>query len=305
MSGSDADFACESLDRYLRRIRLPAYFVQNYFLPLISSVTTCSHQALLKFPARDVVEYKKRTHKAPHYVVAAGVHEVQEKLAQGLKVTLGSRVTSVEYWGSKVRVSWTKTTGNLHDSTNQQRKLFDHVIMAVSPDVAGLIFEPLRKDMAHVPTIYVESIIHTDTSMLFTQPTSNKPTSQPSRSNESQMIHLRSSLDSTESIHEQPSSVVVTTCPTSPIDPLKIIRRSGFTRVLRTPRSREIVNRVFGSGRSRNETFSKSLQWRNGDGNVWLVGGWCWDGMVLLEGCVVSAMRMADGMGVHVPWRKA
>jgi hypothetical protein len=44
-------------------------------------------------------------------------------------------------------------------------------------------------------------------------------------------------------------------------------------------------------------------QWRSGDDNVYLVGGWCWDGMVLLEGCVVSAMRVADALGVEVPWR--
>jgi len=55
---------------------------------------------------------------------------------------------------------------------------------------------------------------------------------------------------------------------------------------------------------SNNSGNEKSSQWLNGDGNVWLVGGWCWDGMVLLEGCVISAMRVADGMGVQVPWRK-
>ena len=155
-------------------------------------------------------------------------------------------------------------------------------------------------------TIYVESIVHTDTSMLFTQPTSNKkPIPHPGTSNKSQIIHLRSSSGSTESIHEQPSSVIVTTCPATPIDPSKIIRRSGFTRVLRTPRSREVVNHIFDGSGSRNESLSKPLHWRNGDGNVWLVGGWCWDGMVLLEGCVVSAMRVADGMGLRIPWRKS
>ena len=37
---------------------------------------------------------------------------------------------------------------------------------------------------------------------------------------------------------------------------------------------------------------------------MYLAGGWCWDGMVLLEGCIVSAMRIARDLGVDVPWTK-
>lgn len=32
--------------------------------------------------------------------------------------------------------------------------------------------------------------------------------------------------------------------------------------------------------------------WVNGDEGVWLMGVWCWDGMVLFEGCVVFVMRI-------------
>jgi hypothetical protein len=73
--------------------------------------------------------------------------------------------------------------------------------------------------------------------------------------------------------------------------------------VLRSPESQRIVNAIFGA-ESRSCIDEKSVPlWRNGDDNVWLAGGWCWDGMVLLEGCVVSAMRVADAFDVEVPWR--
>lgn len=32
-------------------------------------------------------------------------------------------------------------------------------------------------------------------------------------------------------------------------------------------------------------------------------GGCCWEGMVPLEGCIVSAIAVADTFGVDIPWR--
>lgn len=67
-----------------------------------------------------------------------------------------------------------------------------------------------------------------------------------------------------------------------------------------------MVERIFSRNNNSSARYDngekKEFSWRNGDGNVWLVGAWCWDGMVLLEGCVVSAMRVADDLGVEVPW---
>ena len=45
-----------------------------------------------------------------------------------------------------------------------------------------------------------------------------------------------------------------------------------------------------------------SKDWKNGDDGVWLVGGWCWDDMVLLEGCVVSAIRVAKALDMEIPF---
>ena len=121
-----------------------------------------------------------------------------------------------------------------------------------------------------------------------------------------QTIHLRTSakLAQTESIHVHVSGAMVTTCPFSDISSAQNVLASvDFLRVLRTPRSRHVVNNIFGenlSGPLLDEKQSSS--WRNGDNGVWLVGGWCWDGMVLLEGCVVSAMRVAVGFDVDIPW---
>ena len=287
----------ETLRQYVERIRLPGYYVKNYLLPLMSSVTTCSHDALMDFPAIDLVDYERRTFRKKHYTVLGGIHRVQTKLSEDQTYRLGSKVTAVENVGTKVQVSWTDT----HDGQSSSG-LFDHVILGVTPDVVGAIFQPLKSAMAAVPTTTVQSVVHRDFSKildssksLWTQMSLNSGESAP------QPIHMRSNATATESIHEHPSSALITTYPIAPIDLEKVVYTATFTRVLRSSASRQIVNQIFDKKRPADE---KSQFWQNGDGNVWLVGGWCWDGMVMLEGCLASATRVAHALDVEVPWIK-
>lgn len=139
-------------------------------------------------------------------------------------------------------------------------------------------------------------------------------------------LHLRSTRNGrTEAIHAFANDVLVTTQPIVPIPDQHgdkdsenedesgvVLSRARFTRVLRTVHSRAVLNRIFGENVDEEEGEQDGVgdangrgivkEWRNGDGQVWLAGGWCWDGIVLLEGCVVSAMRVAEGLGVGVPW---
>lgn len=291
----------ESLREYLERVRIPRYYTKNYLLPLMSSVATCTHDALLEFPAIDIVDYERGTFRQPHYTVVGGVDRVQGILSKEQKVRFGTTVTAVENVGSKVHITWKGAQNNGTDSA-----LFDHVILAVTPNVVGSIFEPLRTAMADIPTVSVESVVHNDRTRTTHSSKSLKRKLQSEAPSQTltppQPIHFHSNSTATESIHEHPSSALISTLPLSPIDPAKVIHRVQFTRVLRTPRSRKVVNGIFIDSQRGREDEEQGV-WRNGDGNVWLVGGWCWDGMVMLEGCIVSAMRMADGLGVEVPWR--
>lgn len=293
----------ESFQQYLERIRLPRYYVKHYLLPLVSSVTTCTHDAVLKFPAIDIVEYERRTFRKPHYLVVGGVRKVQEKLAENLKVHYGAKVSEVEKIGNnKVQVSWANRDGQAYAES------FDYVIMAVTPDVVGAIFSPLRKAMAGIPTVPVESIVHRDFSRISRCSNSLKQQVCLTKSSSSanfdlaQPIHICSNSSASESVHEHPSSALITTYPVAPIDPAKVVHRAKFTRVLRTTKSRDIVNRVINIKPSQRIMEEKQQSWSNGDGNVFLVGGWCWDGMVMLEGCIFSAMRVAHSLDVEIPW---
>ncbi|PKX93155.1 uncharacterized protein P174DRAFT_443018 [Aspergillus novofumigatus IBT 16806] len=279
----------ESFDHYLRRIYLPQYYNANYLLPLISSVCTCSHEELLTFPAVDVLEYKKLTNRQPHYVVTDGVHTVQETLLRGLDVRLGVQSTKVTPTPNGVELTYRKADSGAQEIT----ELFDLVVLAVSPDVVAHIFEPLASCLGEVPTTTVKTVAHTDFANL---PQVGTGVKQPGH------IFLRSNASTTESVHVQPNSVLVTTNPLTPIDETKVIQSASFTRVLRSPQSRRLINRVF--DKEGRHSDSKAINWRSGDNGVYLAGGWCWDGMVLLEGCIVSAMRVAADLGVEVPWER-
>ncbi|EGD93765.1 hypothetical protein TESG_01300 [Trichophyton tonsurans CBS 112818] len=305
------DDQLETLEEYFNRVRLPRHFVYRYILPPFATLSTCNHAEMLSFPAHDIVQYVRRTYRAPHYLVREGTQIVEDTLSKGLNIRLGARVTSVRPTGSSVMVCWESTSsaselaGEKIPPMSSCQRTFDRVILAVPPNIVGAIFEPLREETSLLPTRSVESLIHTDASTLpniYSEPVKAQTTSRE----EVEWGHFRSTVESTESIHEHPSSYIITTCPILPIDPSKVVRRSYFTRTLRTPQSRAVVNRIFDkSATPDGQAADKPAGWRNGEGNVFLVGSWCWDGMVLLEGCVVSAMRAAEDFGVKVPWAQS
>ncbi|KAF2020649.1 FAD/NAD(P)-binding domain-containing protein [Aaosphaeria arxii CBS 175.79] len=289
----------ESLEEYLRRTWVPEYFISYYVLPLISSVTTCPHQSLLGFPASDVIGYKRRTHNAPHYTVSNGVNTVQERLIKGVNYELSAPISKVTPTGNRVKLTWKKVDSN---DAEDQEETFDKVIMAVAPDIVGQIFGPLQHFMRRIPTVMVESVVHSDKTML------KQGSSLEQRKSRlgAQLIYLRTTTDNihqTESHHVQNCGSIVTTCPIDKIDDEHTIHSATFTRVLRTPESKRIVNSIFRDTPNFAGAEKSNSLWKNGDDNVFLVGGWCWDGMVLLEGCIVSAMRVANALNVEIPWK--
>ncbi|KAJ5812330.1 hypothetical protein N7474_008631 [Penicillium riverlandense] len=295
--------AGESLDAYLRRIHLPRSYVADYLLPLISSVCTCSHEELLQFPASDVLEYKRRTHYQQHYVVSGGVRSVQDMLLQGLDVRLGVELTSVSPQDTGVDIQYRTPDGR------SESEHFDLIVLAVSPDIAASLFPRLNKPLSSIPTTTVETVAHTDESSIrpMLQATASSSSlslgkkSLATQTRTTQRIHILSTHLTTESVHEQPNSIFVTTNPIFHPDQSKVIRSARFTRVLRSPHSRMLVNSLFQDPLKKSSSSLHS--WRSGDDGVYLAGGWCWDGMVLLEGCIVSAMRIAKDLGVCIPWQ--
>lgn len=308
----------ESVAEYVERIWLPRRYISHYLLPLMSSVSTCTHAEILQFPASDLVNYKKLSHGQQHYAVCGGVSQVQNKLSEGLDdLRLGSRVSLVapKEDHSGVVVKW--QAKDAADKGVFDEQVFDRVVLAVSPDVAARIFEPLASVASKIPTTQVEtSVLGLKGGYSIFEGSEKDDVSagcmhHGQNGSPAQTITLRTRFadkgSRTEALHAMPSGVVVSTCPLDSHGPPKnALQYAKFTRTLRTPQSRAVVEKMMGRMYPEDEDGQGYLldecQWINGHDNVWIAGAWCWDGMVLLEGCVVSAMQVARDFGVEIPW---
>ena len=167
----------------------------------------------------------------------------------------------------------------------------DAVIFAIPPDAVAGIYAPLAPSLSRIPTIKVKAYAHTDSTVL--TPLYARLSRSFVRAKDHVPIQLTTTKTDT-SVTEIHTGVMVSTTPQLVPGKDKIVMEAEYTRVLRTPESRRIVNVLLnGEGEG----------WSNGDGGVWIVGGWCWDGMVLLEGCVRSAVRVWEegfGGGIEV-----
>lgn len=287
----------ENFDSFLRRIWLPRRFVSRYLLPLMSAIATCSHQEMLEFPASDVIEYRKLIIGQKQYVVTGGVATVQKILMKDLEMRLRTRVVRIEPNSSGVEVVLERTDEGGGSLTMFDS--FDHVIAAVPPNFVSGIFEPARSQLSRIPIRNLETIVHRVAREY-----------QPARSkHDTDYIVLKTSETSrgwTEATHLRPDGIAVTSCPILPLPAhYEVLARAAFTRTLRTPESRRIVGKVLGAKNVNSTNAYESKSWRNGDDGVWVVGAWCFDGMVLLEGAVASAMHVAKAFGVQIPWEQS
>jgi hypothetical protein len=296
---------CESFRQYLDRIWLPQYYVLYYLLPILSIICSCSHAEMLDFPASDVTSFMKGSFLRKTYVAKGGINRVQATLAEGIQdVRLQTRVTKVERNEKGVLIRYESTQDEKRSSTEE---VFDRVVLAVSPNVAAAIFNPSKPLLSVIPTVPVTSTVLAapNTKISLVNESTHIPSGECSyRRGEAQIMAFRTtfsdSIVQTESLHYLEGGLIVRTSPTGDVAEVKgTLDTSRFTRTLRTTESRNMVRKAIETSR---DTVGDGAGWVNGKDDVWIVGSWCWDGMVLLEGCVISAMRVAKDLGVNVPW---
>ena len=298
----------ETLDEYLRRVRLPRRVASHYLLPIMSAVSSCSHHDLLAFPAQDVMEYHRRISSQKDYVVCGGVAQVQKALTADLDIKTHSRVIRIEPRRSSPgsgsgAVQVVAVTKRADGQVRRVTQAFDAVVTAVPPDVAAALFQPARRQLSRIPVRKVETVVHAELVP--------KGLAGADAADAVDEVWLKTSGEEagrdgwTEATHVHPNGIAVTSCSRS--DSFWVpLARAVFTRTLRTVESRRVVREVFEEGGLpvAEGGGEKKAGWRNGDGGVWMVGAWCWDGMVLLEGAVVSAARVARALGVEIPWEE-
>ncbi|KAK8073154.1 hypothetical protein PG996_006502 [Apiospora saccharicola] len=305
--------ARESYGTYLKRTRVPRRFVDRYLVPLMSSVATCSHEELLASPASDLTGYQRQGFGKDHFVVSHGVQDVVSALSEGQDIRLSSEVLRVEPCGSRVRLVWRTGRGD----GDLVEEMFDRVVLAVDPGAVAKVFDPLRSTMSRIPTRIVESAVLRGADefakLRVTEHSYKQHDTAAFDAQVADTLLLRSRFTGTERGYTEAlhtiscGALVATSIAGGGFDELKPLHRASFWRVLRTPESREVVNDVMINRPEKHGRYpilrrGEYAGWHNGDDGVWLAGGWCWDGMVLLEGCIVSAVRVAQDFGVRIPW---
>ena len=104
--------------------------------------------------------------------------------------------------------------------------------------------------------------------------------------------------DSTH-LHSSGVAVKVTANPNkvTPEDADRSLHKVDINRPLPSPQSHDLLLAVF------NRNFETDLEiWRNGDGNVYLAGGYASAGLPLLEACVRSGLEAAERIGGELPF---
>ena len=74
-------------------------------------------------------------------------------LSKGIRTCLSTRVLAVETQNIRIKVSWERSEGSANADPFEDS--FDHVILAVPPNVVGKIFAPLSYEMSGIPTTMV------------------------------------------------------------------------------------------------------------------------------------------------------
>ncbi|KAJ8101722.1 hypothetical protein POJ06DRAFT_247701 [Lipomyces tetrasporus] len=273
-SVEDENRHIESLQEFARRWHIPTWFVNRFVVALFCAMSTCDAETILSAPAADIIDYKRKTFRKPHYLLSSNSMSAVSALTAPIakeNIHLGVAVKAMLSEGT----TWTIRT------VEEDYNHFSHVILATPPSRTAELHRPLVPVLRNVKANSVRVLVHTDDRVLnFLE------------SDDIRDLNLLKTSTGTEATHVLFPGVYQTTSPASlngepgedyggRIAEDKVVSESVFERVVRTN------GLVAAVGKMRR---------RQGRHNVWVVGSWMWDGLVLLEGCVASAEAVCAGI---------
>ncbi|KAI8099282.1 uncharacterized protein BX664DRAFT_354728 [Halteromyces radiatus] len=324
-----------TLGQWFKHYHIHPYFAHQVFVPLFAAVCTNSWEAMLNYPATEVLEYMALGLFQESYVVTQGIRQVVDRLSEPLTdIHLGVQIQSIQPSKSSRKYI-------LKDDQDKTYEC-DHIIFATQANQALTMLqtyyqhlEQQQKEEKDTSLVSLEAQIsmlkqfsydtslvinHTDSRLL---PSDRRhwralnfarvdQSIQPDPMNDSRFI-VPFPHDTTMTTHilnwtysrlgdhtkQQSSSYLYlqTTNPCISPDPKHILSASWFERATVTLASkRAIESDLFPLKKgTKGEVSLGHCQGTNG---IWFVGSYCWRGIPLLEGCVASAEKVVvDGIG--------
>ena len=221
------------------------------------------------------------------------MEKLQDRLAKGAALELDRSVLSVTSKDNKVAVDHRKCSNTQRNAPADKTDIFDHAILATGALAASQIHEASSKVTSQLSSCKVIITVRKASEEQERLQKDTRPT---------EILALRTRMDPemgavTDSTHLHSSGVAVkvAACPSegTPEDANGQLHRLEIYRPLPTPESHNLLLDVFNR---------KSETLKNGDGNVYLAGGYASPGHPLLEACVRSGLEAAKGIDRTLPF---
>lgn len=272
-----------SFGQYLEQTGAGTEFTNIVLLPMLSVTCTCDYQTVKDYPADIVLEYLTcGVHKLGITSAAKGVDDIVPRLLHDVKLLTNSRVAKISQAGSNLVVK----------TQDGQEETYQHVIIATQAQQAASMlsgFDDRQDKLLQIPVESSTMSVHTDKDLL---PKSEVELSPVTYHVPVQSERAEASVDLTKAIARLSGqqSVFQTWHPMRKISPNRELARVDFTRPAVTLESRQAVAKL----RDHNQ---------RPDNQLWLCGSYMTEKIPLLEAAVDSAISVAEGLGVAIPWQ--
>jgi predicted NAD/FAD-binding protein len=231
-----------SLGSYLETHRYSREFTEHYMVPMGAAIWSASHETMLRFPARYLVQFFNNhgmlsvDERPTWQVIKGGSQRYAEKLVAPFRnrIHLNSAVESIGRFPDYVEIR-AKMGGHGYRTLR-----FDHVIIATHSDQAlAMLADPSPTEKDVLGAIHYqpnEAVLHTDTSLLPKRRLAwaawnyHLLEAQPDRAVLTYHMNKLQSLTA-------PCEFCVTLNHTEAIDPAKILRRITYHHPMYSPAS--------------------------------------------------------------------
>ncbi|GAB5487188.1 MAG: NAD(P)-binding protein [Parasphingorhabdus sp.] len=272
-----------TFEQYLDQTKPGKEFVETSLLPLLSVTCTCDYQSVKRYPADIMLEYLTcGVHTLGITSAANGVDDIVPRLLKGVTLRTNSTVGRI-----------TKNNGKLNVATSDgHEQSYDQVIVATQAQQAASLLSGFQNRHDALNQIPIEKSImsvHTDSDLLPKTDAELSPVTYyvPKQTRRSEV-----SVDLTKAIARLSgqNSVFQTWNPLRKIAANKELARVEFTRPAVTLDSRAAVAKLHDQNQA-------------SDNQLWLCGSYMTNKIPLLEAAVDSAISVAEGLGIQIPWQ--
>jgi len=273
-----------TLVEYLHQKRYSTTFVQEFLLPALAGIGTCSYQAVEQYPAHVVLGYYANSlfFRGVQRVVGGAELAVAALASTSQEQHLGVSVDRVEHDAAGVRVGF----------GSGESEVFDHVVVATQANQArrflGDDFAAEKDLLGRFPYERSQVVVHTDTSLAPSRRRDWSPVNFLwKRGDDRPMATIW--MNAVQSALRSQPPTFQTWNPIAPPAEDTIIGRAEFER---PTVSADTVSAV------RDLDALHDEQGRR----VWFVGSYCQLGIPLLESAVTSSVAVAAHLDCRAPW---